>query len=114
MQKRGPPFGDPLSIMVGMTGFEPATSSSRTKRATKMRYIPIRCKSNLISIADSWSRCEIRGPGPVPATSDQRILPSAMEVSEPSAAANEFFGRADFHDPSVVDHQHPVRRFHRG
>ncbi len=26
---------------VGMTGFEPATSSSRTKRATGLRYIPI-------------------------------------------------------------------------
>ncbi len=24
-----------------MTGFEPATSSSRTTRATKLRYIPI-------------------------------------------------------------------------
>ena len=26
--------------MVGMTGFEPATSSSRTKRTTKLCYIP--------------------------------------------------------------------------
>ena len=26
--------------MVGVTGFEPATSSSRTKRATKLRYTP--------------------------------------------------------------------------
>jgi hypothetical protein len=25
---------------VGMTGFEPAASSSRTKRATGLRYIP--------------------------------------------------------------------------
>ncbi len=30
-------------LFVGMTGFEPATSSSRTKRATGLRYIP---KSN--------------------------------------------------------------------
>lgn len=29
-----------LSRQVGMTGFEPATSSSRTKRATGLRYIP--------------------------------------------------------------------------
>ncbi len=29
-----------LSCKVGMTGFEPATSSSRTKRATGLRYIP--------------------------------------------------------------------------
>lgn len=27
--------------MVGVTGFEPATSSSRTTRATKLRYTPI-------------------------------------------------------------------------
>ncbi len=26
--------------MVGVTGFEPATSSSRTMRATKLRYTP--------------------------------------------------------------------------
>ena len=26
--------------MVGITGFEPATSSSRTRRATKLRHIP--------------------------------------------------------------------------
>jgi hypothetical protein len=26
--------------MVGMTGFEPAASRSRTVRATKLRYIP--------------------------------------------------------------------------
>ena len=28
------------SFNVGMTGFEPATSSSRTKRATRLRYSP--------------------------------------------------------------------------
>ncbi len=42
-----------LFFLVGMTGFEPATSSSRTKRATKLRYIPIRCKSNFTRIADA-------------------------------------------------------------
>jgi len=26
--------------VVGMAGFEPATSSSRTRRAAKLRYIP--------------------------------------------------------------------------
>ncbi|GAA4445141.1 recombinase family protein [Ravibacter arvi] len=31
-----------LSSQVGMTGFEPATSSSRTTRATGLRYIPFR------------------------------------------------------------------------
>jgi hypothetical protein len=29
-----------LRLLVGMTGFEPAASSSRTKRATGLRYIP--------------------------------------------------------------------------
>ena len=27
--------------LVGVTGFEPATSSSRTKRATKLRHTPM-------------------------------------------------------------------------
>ena len=27
-------------VLVGVTGFEPATSSSRTKRATKLRHTP--------------------------------------------------------------------------
>ena len=30
-----------LSCLVGMTGFEPATPSSRTKYATGLRYIPL-------------------------------------------------------------------------
>ncbi len=30
---------------VGVAGFEPTTSSSRTKRATKLRYTPIRAES---------------------------------------------------------------------
>ena len=36
---------DGFFYLVGMTGFEPATSSSRTKRATGLRYIPFgECK----------------------------------------------------------------------
>ena len=31
----------PRFKVVGMTGFEPAASSSRTKRATKLRYISV-------------------------------------------------------------------------
>jgi hypothetical protein len=31
---------NPLKTMVGMTGFEPATSWSRTKRSTKLSHIP--------------------------------------------------------------------------
>jgi hypothetical protein len=29
-----------LNSMVGTTGFEPATSCSRSKRATKLRHVP--------------------------------------------------------------------------
>ena len=34
--------------MVGVTGFEPATSSSRTTRATKLRHTPISPKASSI------------------------------------------------------------------
>ena len=30
-----------IFLLVGMTGLEPAASSSRTKRATGLRYIPL-------------------------------------------------------------------------
>ncbi len=39
-KKRDTPSGCP-SFLVEMTGFEPAASSSRTRRATKLRYISI-------------------------------------------------------------------------
>jgi hypothetical protein len=29
-----------VHVLVGLAGFEPTTSSSRTKRATKLRYSP--------------------------------------------------------------------------
>ena len=29
-----------IHVLVGLAGFEPTTSSSRTKRATKLRYSP--------------------------------------------------------------------------
>src|SRR5699024_9719854 len=31
----------PAFLLVGIAGFEPTTSSSRTRRATKLRYIPM-------------------------------------------------------------------------
>ena len=46
--------GSPLSLvhsapkLVGVTGFEPATSSSRTKRATKLRHTPI------LAVSPAW------------------------------------------------------------
>ena len=39
--KNEKPPVDPEVFMVGMTGFEPATPSSLTKCATKLRYIPM-------------------------------------------------------------------------
>src|SRR5699024_12073880 len=33
-------FADEGKVLVGITGFEPATSSSRTTRATNLRHIP--------------------------------------------------------------------------
>ena len=30
-----------MVVMVGMTGFEPATSASRTQRSTKLSHIPL-------------------------------------------------------------------------
>ncbi len=44
------PFSDLGSIrskMVGVTGFEPATSSSRTTRATKLRHTPTMLDSSV-------------------------------------------------------------------
>ena len=37
------PFQDTpqMVVMVGMTGFEPATSASRTQRSTKLSHIPL-------------------------------------------------------------------------
>jgi hypothetical protein len=84
--------GDPLLFLVGMTGFEPATSSSRTKRATKLRYIPIRCKSNFTRIADAGPRCEILEARAGFPASDQRVLPRTVQVGESSAAADQFRG----------------------
>jgi hypothetical protein len=41
---------------VGVTGFEPATSSSRTKRATKLRHTPLQgaLERTSVSLADNW------------------------------------------------------------
>ena len=54
-----------LSQMVGVTGFEPATSSSRTKRATKLRYTPLK-----------WS--QQWGSNPRPAVYETAALPAEL------------------------------------
>jgi hypothetical protein len=42
-------------LSVGVTGFEPATSSSRTKRATKLRHTPLQgaLERTSVSLADN-------------------------------------------------------------
>jgi hypothetical protein len=50
--------GDMASALyrsVGVTGFEPATSSSRTKRATKLRHTPLQgaLERTSVSLADN-------------------------------------------------------------
>ena len=41
-----------MRVLVGTAGFEPATSSSRTRRATSLRYAPIgrNCAVELVLI----------------------------------------------------------------
>src|SRR5699024_9607765 len=39
-QSRTPVPVEPAFFLVGVAGFEPTTSSSRTKRATKLRHTP--------------------------------------------------------------------------
>ena len=111
--KRGPPLGETLFQLVGMTGFEPATSSSRTTRATKLRHIPIRCKSNFTRIADAGPGCEIGGAGRARSL-DQGVLPGAVEVCEASAAVDEFRGGAVLNHAAVVDHQDAIGSFNGG
>jgi site-specific DNA recombinase len=68
----GPEFLDVLAdgwsktVMVGVTGFEPAASSSRTKRATKLRHTP---QSNRPSITGARTPIARRVARPQRATS---------------------------------------------
>ena len=75
--KRGPSEWKTLFRLVGMTGFEPATSSSRTTRATKLRHIPIRCKSNFTRISDEGPGCEIGVRARLPAAPG-RLRPGSL------------------------------------
>ena len=43
-----------LSIIVELTGFEPATSSSRTKRATSLRYSSMFSRGSLYTPRPLW------------------------------------------------------------
>ena len=49
--------------LVGITGFEPATSSSRTKRATKLRHIPVTTRNTLVDDAGyNKTACHLTSP----------------------------------------------------
>ena len=48
-----------LFLLVGMTGFEPATSASRTQRSTKLSHIPLRIPS-LLSNGEGTGGCPTR------------------------------------------------------
>jgi hypothetical protein len=50
--------------MVGVGGFEPPTSRSRTERSTKLSHTPTRRR--ILPDAD-WSRYRERAPAPCPA-----------------------------------------------
>jgi hypothetical protein len=70
--------GSDLQHLVGLTGFEPAASSSRTRRATKLRHSPIAGTGAPVaeagrqasaSIPEQRSRPESRPPRRTPASS---------------------------------------------
>ena len=71
--------------MVGMTGFEPAAPSSRTKCATKLRYIPIYYSIVLRyhSLVALWQK----NPFCLGATSSQENLTFSQLFSRQSATS---------------------------
>ena len=60
----------PRGSMVGATGFEPATSSSRTKRATNLRHAPTLLIANL----NAAGLCPLKETGQVPPRGTRRRL----------------------------------------
>lgn len=67
--------------MVGMTGFEPAASCSRSKRATKLRYIP----TCFIIILGTQGVCQMKNAGnSIPATVRPRVSPPTLRSQEDS------------------------------
>ena len=50
---RMPSYGFLLYQMVGTTGFEPATSCSQSRRATKLRHVPTQTACGII--AELWA-----------------------------------------------------------
>ena len=71
--------------MVGMTGFEPAAPSSRTKCATKLRYIPIYTIQLFYGII-AW-QLWAKNPFCLGATSSQENLTFSQLFSRQSATS---------------------------
>ena len=59
IKKRSDFWSNLLILSVGMTGFEPATSASRTQRSTKLSHIPLRIPS-LLSNGEGTGGCPTR------------------------------------------------------
>ena len=55
----------PFYLLVGVTGFEPAASWSRTKRTTKLCHTPMNCirfLKKLVKLVGCWTaKCRLRG-----------------------------------------------------
>ncbi len=56
------PYGTiPVTGLVGATGFEPATSCSRSRRATELRYAPLLlCCNNLTAVCPTAERAGVQ------------------------------------------------------
>ena len=75
--------------MVGAAGFEPATSSSRTKRATELRHAPMSCYAN-----------SYRYLVPLGSNPDTRSLPQRMDRRESSTSIRSAKYRSRRSNPS--------------
>src|ERR687886_1053696 len=83
-----------------MTGFEPATSCSQSRRATKLRYIPARTRS---SIPCFWFSCvKILELGSIHYTC--RGFWEKMSIWIPEHAFNSFWIGHKSHSPIKIDH----------
>ncbi len=102
-----------LAAMVGMTGFEPATSSSRTRRATRLRYIPknYQVKKTLLSMccqasarADTKIDCTLKC-----VISSILSLSTGVETPAVGPIVPSARGQSDRVVPSARGHPHTLK-----
>src|SRR3712207_689184 len=65
--------------LVGVTGFEPTTSSSRTKRATKLRHTPS-CGAILAHPPQRTNSVSLLPPEPPEEPGDPLLVPPRIDV----------------------------------